>query len=95
MEQLQTFFTNNQTKLTNILVTEKAKQGYGALFVELKKNKDDTPERINCYYLKMIAIPQKIREDIIQKFHDSGSDKNLLFFVLYDKVTSIIIEYKM
>ena len=64
MEQLQTFFTNNQTKLTNILVTEKAKQGYGALFVELKKNKDDTPERINCYYLKMIAIPQKIREDI-------------------------------
>ena len=46
MEQLQTFFTNNQTKLTNILVTEKAKQGYGALFVELKKNKDDTQKEL-------------------------------------------------
>jgi len=94
MEQLQTFFNANQKNLTKILVSERAKQGYGALFIELKRNKDETPERINCYYLKMIAIPQKVREDLIQKFHDSNSDKNLLFFVLYDNENQIIIEYK-
>ena len=94
MEQLQTFFDANKKNLTQILITERTKQGYGALFVELKRNKDETPERINCYYLKMIAIPQKVREDLIKKYHDSGSDKNMLYFVLFDKNNSIIIEYK-
>jgi len=94
MEQLQTFFESNKQNLIKILTTERIKQGYGALFIELKRNKDETPERINCYYLKMIAIPQKVREDLVKKYHESGSDQSILYFILYDKDNSVIIEYK-
>ena len=58
MEQLQTFFESNKQNLIKILTTERVKQGYGALFIELKRNKDETPERINCYYLKRVLIAQ-------------------------------------
>ncbi len=43
----------------------------------------------------MIQIPNKIRIDLIQKYHDANSDTNVCFFVLFDKNTSIIIEDKI
>jgi hypothetical protein len=95
MEQLQQFFNNNKENLVKILVDEKLKNGYGALFISIKRNLDKTPKSIDVYYLKMIQIPNQIRTDLIQKYHDANSDTNVCFFVLFDKNTSIIIEHKI
>lgn len=95
MEQLQDFFKNNKENLLNIFVNEKSKNGYGALFISIKRNLDETPKSIDVYYLKMIQIPDIIRNDLIQKYHDANSDTNTCFFVLFDKNTSIIIEEKI
>jgi hypothetical protein len=95
MEQLQQFFNTNTENLVKILVDEKLKNGYGALFISIKRNLDETPKSIDVYYLKMIQIPNQIRTDLIQKYHDANSDTNICFFVLFDKNTSIIIEHKI
>jgi len=95
MEQLQQFFNNNRENLVKILVDEKLKNGYGGLFISIKRNLDKTPKSIDVYYLKMIQIPNQIRTDLIQKYHDANSDTNVCFFVLFDKNTSIIIEHKI
>ena len=95
MEQLQQFFNNNRENLVKILVDEKLKNGYGALFISIKRNLGKTPKSIDVYYLKMIQIPNQIRTDLIQKYHDANSDTNVCFFVLFDKNTSIIIEHKI
>ena len=95
MDQLQQFFKNNRENLNEIFVKEKLKNGYGALFISIKRNLDETPKSIDVYYLKMIQIPNKIRTDLIQKYHDTNSDTNVCFFVLFDKNTSIIIEDKI
>ena len=83
MEQLQQFFNNNKENLVKILVDEKLKNGYGALFISIKRNLDETPKSIDVYYLKMIQIPNQIRRDLIQKYHDANSDTNVCFFVLF------------
>ena len=95
MEQLQQFFKNNRENLIKIFVDEKLKNGYGALFISIKRNLDETPKSIDVYYLKMIQIPNQIRTDLIQKYHDANSNTNICFFVLFDKNTSIIIEDKI
>ena len=43
----------------------------------------------------MIRIPKKIREDLIKKYHDNNSNSKKIFFVLYDKDKSLIIEDNM
>ena len=95
MEQLQNFFNLNKENLIQISIKERSLNDYGALFISIKKNLDNTPKQINVYYLKMIQIPNKIREDLVQKYHEAGSNTNTFFFVLFDKETSIIIEHKV
>ena len=95
MEEMQTFFNANKENLKRLLVTERIKKGYGALFIHIQRNKDDTPQQIKTYYLPMISTPKKIREDLIKKYHDNNSNSSKIFFILYDKDKSIIIEDNM
>ena len=50
MEEMQTFFNANKENFKRLLVTERIKTGYGALFIHIQRNKDDTPKQIKTYW---------------------------------------------
>ena len=50
MEQLQNFFNLNKENLIQISIKERSLNDYGALFISIKKNLDNTPKQINVYY---------------------------------------------
>ena len=95
MEQLQNFFNLNKENLINIIKKERIVNGYGALFISHKREEDGISKQIDVYYLKMIQIPNQIREDLIQIYKDGDSSTDIFLYVLFDKETSIILEHKL
>ncbi len=81
------FLQNNKQQLIQIYINERlrAQNQVGALFIDFSKN-----DNADVYFLSLNDMPEDVRNSFLKK--ENLNQKNTIFFYIFDKETSNILD---
>ena len=81
------FLQNNKQQLIQIYINERLRvqNQVGALFIDFSKN-----DNADVYYLALNDMPEEIKKSFLEK--ENLNQKNMVFFYIFDKTTSNIVD---
>ena len=81
------FLQNNKQQLIQIYINERlrAQNQVGALFIDFSKN-----DNADVYFLSLNDMPEDVRNSFLKK--ENLNQNNVVFFYIFDKTTSNIVD---